>query len=428
MMTAAVLDHAFLESARHALRERLQEQLYTLLDTSSVDAAGKLRMPLAAELPLPALALPHSGLYAFVGSNHQTDWLWHSPSAKSLQLPQPLSLEPGQKYWSELQMAEDGDYLLLGYGFQRTVKTGVYAFNFFLMAELAPLHQQIAAYRQQLWGGLAVAVVLLVLIQLWLIRWGLKPLRLLASELNDIEQGMTHQITGRYPREVKHLTDNINHLLTQERAQQIQYRNALDDLAHSLKTPLAVLSVAVKQPETLADTVNEQTCRMLGIVERQLQRATAVKRVIHTSPINVFQVLERLISSLSKVYRDKNLNIINQVSPNLYARFDEADLMEMLGNLLDNACKWSQATIEIQGYRTAQRLLIVIEDDGPGIADSDVLKIMQRGGRVDELTAGHGFGLSIAAEIVAAYQGQCRIESSHLGGAAIYLEFLDWSD
>ncbi len=420
--TGAVLDNAFLESARLSLRERMSGEVYQLLSASQIDEAGQLVMPLPTHLPNPQLALPGSGLYAFVGSNDSDKPIWRSPSLLNRQLPGLFTLHVGEKQWLDITLEDGEDYCLLGFGFQRTLKSGIYSFNFYLLSELAPLHKQVTLYRQRLWGGLAIAAILLLATQLWVLYWGLKPLRKVGQELNAIETGEHHQINGSYPREVRQLTDNINTLLVQERARQARYRNALADLAHSLKTPLAVLLNATDQPESLSDTVSEQSHRMLRIVERQLQRAGAATNSASIPPVTIHQVADRLNASLCKVYRNKDVLILNKIDTGLELRWDEADLIEVLGNLLDNAFKWCDGHIEIQGHKTGRRLTLSIHDDGPGISAKDIELILQRGGRADESIPGHGIGLSVVADIVEAYQGRLRIGPSHLGGAAMMIE------
>jgi len=420
--TGAVLDNAFLESARLSLRERMSGEVYQLLSASQIDEAGQLVMPLPTHLPNPRLALPSSGLYAFVGSNGSDKPIWRSPSLLNRQLPGLFNLHVGEKQWLDITLEDGEDYCLLGFGFQRTLKSGIYSFNFYLLSELVPLHKQVTLYRQRLWGGLAIAAILLLATQLWVLYWGLKPLRKVGQELNAIETGERHQINGSYPREVRQLTDNINTLLAQERARQARYRNALADLAHSLKTPLAVLLNAIDQPESLSDTVSEQSHRMLRIVERQLQRAGAATNSASIPPVTIHQVADRLNASLCKVYRNKDVLILNKIDTGLELRWDEADLIEVLGNLLDNAFKWCHGNIEIQGHKTGRRLTLSIHDDGPGISAKDIEHILQRGGRVDESIPGHGIGLSVVADIVEAYQGRLRIGPSHLGGAAMMIE------
>ncbi|MGI9211696.1 MAG: ATP-binding protein, partial [Methylococcaceae bacterium] len=347
-----------------------------------------------------------------------------SPSLHYKPPPPQFSLQAGEQQWHELRLADGKDYGLLGLGHQRVTKKGVHALNFYLMAELTPLNEQILLYRQRLWGGLGGIGLLLLATQILLLRWGLRPLRRVTIELGAIESGSQDSLVGSYPREVHQLTDKINTLLAHERARQTRYRNALADLAHSLKTPLAVLRGASDNPELLGATVEEQSIRMTRIVERQLQRAATSADISTSTAVAVAPLIDRLAGSLCKVYRDKNVMFSNRADPELRFRGDEADLMEVLGNLLDNAFKWCRSRVIIGAQVDSVYLTLSIQDDGPGIHPSHVEKILQRGVRIDESTPGHGIGLAVTADIVEAYQGRIRIEHSVLGGASIILEFL----
>ena len=418
-----VIDNAFSESARLALKERMLGQIYQLLTISELDENNQLIMPLPTDLPYPQLALPDSGLYAFAAMNGSDRLLWRSQSLNNRQTPRPFALKVGEKKWSEIKMEDGNHYYLLGFGFQRTLKTGIYSYNFYLMTEMLPLYNQIDQYRHRLWGGLASALIVLLATQILVLRWGLKPLRNVSQELTAIETGESKHIDGLYPSEIKLLTDKINNLLVQERARQTRYRNALADLSHSLKTPLAVLLGGVDQPETLTETVQEQSLRMMRIVERQLQRAGAANDTSTLPPVGVFSIAERICASLSKVYRNKNVNVSNHIPADLQLRCDEADLIEIIGNLLDNAFKWCESRVEIQGHKDGQRLTLSVLDDGPGISPDNRQHILQRGGRIDETAPGYGIGLSVVVEIVEAYQGRLTIEESPMGGAAVKVEF-----
>ncbi|MDO9105556.1 MAG: ATP-binding protein [Methylovulum sp.] len=422
--TATVLDNAYLEGSKLALRERMLGIVYQLLTASQVDENGHLIMPLPTDLPSPQLALPDSGWYAFVSRNPEDSPIWRSPSLRTLPTPTPFPVKVGEKHWQELKLDDEKAYYLLGFGFQRTVKTGVFPFNFYLLTELAPIENDLHAFRQRLWSGLAGAAVLLFTVQVWLMRWGLKPLREVGGELSAIESGTAVEIAGHYPYEVKKLTDRINILLIQERARQTRYRNALADLAHSLKTPLAVLLSTGEPTEDLAHTVQEQATRMLRIVERQLQRAGASGSTT-LPPIAVAQVTERVTASLSKVYRWKNITVTNEIDPGLLLRLDEADLIEILGNVLDNAFKWSHSRILLRSRKHNHLVILSIDDDGPGILAEDINRILLRGGRADESTPGHGIGLSVVTDVVEAYQGRLNIGVSKLGGALIEFEFAE---
>jgi len=163
--------------------------------------------------------------------------------------------------------------------------------------------------------------------------------------------------------------------------------------------------------------------RMMRIVERQLQRASTANHAAMTPPIAIAPVAARIVVSLHKAYRDKDITVANRLDADLRFRCDEADLMEILGNLLDNAFKWCRTRIEIHGYKDEQRLVLSVHDDGPGIDTGQIEHILQRGGRADESTPGQGLGLSVVAEIVEAYEGRLQIAASGLGGAAIIIEF-----
>ncbi len=422
--TGAVLDNAFVASLKLSLRERMLGQIYLLLTVSGVEENGQPNMPLPTYLPEPQLALPDSGLYAYIGINTSNQALWTSPSLHNKPLPPLFSLQPGEQQWRELRLPDGKDYGLLGLGHQKITRKGVHSMNFYLMSELTPLHEQILLYRQRLWGGLGGIGLLLGITQILLLSWALRPFRRVTIELEAIESGSQDSLVRSYPREVHQLTDKINTLLSHERARQARYRNALADLAHSLKTPLAVLRGASDHPDSLSATVEEQSIRMTRIVERQLQRAATSADISTTTAVPVAPLIDRIGSSLCKVYRDKNVIFSNRIDPELRFRGDEADLMEVLGNLLDNAFKWCRNRVIVGAHADAFSLTLSIQDDGPGIHPSDVEKILQRGVRIDESTPGHGIGLAVTADIVEAYQGSIRIESSVLGGASVILEFL----
>jgi two-component system sensor histidine kinase PhoQ len=193
----------------------------------------------------------------------------------------------------------------------------------------------------------------------------------------------------------------------------------MGDLAHSLKTPLAVLRSLPERPALL----DEQIERMDHIVQYQLQRAATAGRSALAAPLPVQASVTRLANTLQKVYADRAIVLEQRISTKACFRGDEGDLLELLGNLLDNACKWSRHTVRITAQMQDGRLALLVEDDGPGIAADQVEQVLQRGGRLDEATPGHGIGMAMVRDIVTAYQGELSIERSALGGAAIRIYF-----
>ena len=420
-LTAAALDRAFVDSTESALRDKLTSQLYALMAAAEVDESGVI-MPSGKLDAL--LGLPSSGMYAHI-SDQTGKVLWQSSSVLGAKLPPPIVLKSGDKGFTKSSVAKE-DYYTFAYGVNWAISnTDTIALTFNLSTDLLSFDRQISEYRMTLWGWLLAMAVLLLISQALILRWGLSPLRKVGIELNSIENGKQEQIQEHYPLEIERLTSNINTLLQQERNQKTRYRNALGDLAHSLKTPLAVLQsgldTAADKSNTAMqqDSMQQQITRMNAIVEYQLQRAATAGSSSLGKSVNIKLILKRMLESLQKVYRDKPIKLNISVDDDLVFKGDEGDLMELLGNLLDNAFKWSSARIDIVAQQQGKKLSLRVMDDGPGIKPEQVENILQRGVRADQATAGHGIGLSIVCNIVDAYQGTLNIEKSQLGGAEI---------
>lgn len=422
VLTGIALDQAFRESARAAREERLQGQLYLLIAAAEVDVAGRLSMP--PQLQEPRFGQPGSGLYATIADG-KGKARWRSPSALNVTLPPEAMLAAGKSVFSEQPGISGTDYFVYRMGVNWSEGKRNFAFTFSVTENLAAFHAQLGRYRRSLWGWLGGMSVLLLLAQGALLRWGLRPLRAVAQEIHAIEAGEKELLSGTYPAELSALTGNLNGLLQRERGQLQRYRDALGDLAHSLKTPLAVMRGALsEQPResasSLAATVAEETEKMQHIVDYQLQRAaTAGPASPLAAPLPLRPVAEKIIASLGKVYHDKKVSAQLDIDHGLNFRGDRGDLMELLGNLLDNAYKWCNTRVELRAGAEAGHLTLAVEDDGPGIPVEEAARILQRGVRADQSTPGQGIGLAVAASIVQAYGGEIRISASPLGGASI---------
>ena len=413
-LTALALERAFADSARSAMRERLFAQLYLVMAATEVDESGTLQMP--PRLGEPRLNLPGSGLYARIGKPDGTS-LWHSPSAVGLELPTPQVSTVGEELFSRSEINGE-EYFLSALAIEWESAAGAVPLLFSVAEDTSPFLAQMSRYRNNLWGWLGVMALLLLLALTGALAWGLRPLRTVAREVRAIEGGQQESLVRDYPAELKHLTDNINTLLHHERAQQARYKNALADLAHSLKTPLAVLR-SQKWVGEDSQTVEEQVTRMDNIVQYQLQRAATAGRSALASPVAVAPIAERLLTTLEKVYRDKNLRLNRALDPEAQYRGDEGDFMELLGNLLDNACKWATKGIWLSISQQGRSLQLIVEDDGPGIEPEQAEQVLTRGVRLDEATPGHGIGLPMVRDIVEAYEGKLEFGRSAHGGARI---------
>lgn len=420
-ISAYALDKAFRDSVEEGFKNRLQGHIYALLGAAETDNSGGMRFP--EDLPDPRFSNPDSGLYAGIlgpGGRYQ----WHSPSLlgrEEISYSQPLA--PGVKRFQR----NDGLYLL-GFGLGWVDNAGREQSYTVVVAEsTAGMEAEVGGFRLTLFLWLGGAALLLLLVQGVTLRWGLSPLRRAARDLKRIQAGKAEFLGGSYPSELRGLTNNVNALISHGRANQTRYRNRLGDLAHSLKTPLAVLQGAAdgNDADDLLRAVREQVPRMNEIVQYQLQRAAAAGKTDVARAIPVAPAVRKLTAALEKVYRDKGVLCGAEVPEG--ARFfgDEGDLLEVLGNLLENAFKYCRSrvrvTVEASASAGEDRPLvgIVIEDDGEGIPEPEREQVLRRGARRDQQLPGQGIGLSVVDEIVRLYQGTLEIGESDLGGARV---------
>jgi len=422
LLTSLALERAFRDSARSAREERLLGQLYLLMAAAEAED-DRLLFP--KELAEARFNLPDSGLYGAVletGSNP----IWRSTSAVGVDVPLPRSLPAGERRFDVLSNASDQEFLAAAFGITWATGDAPQRYTFVAVEDLSAYEQELSRFHRSLAGWLGFMALLMLAALLLTLHWGLAPLGRVAGEITKVESGRQGQIRGDYPTELQGLTGSLNALLAHERAQQAQLGNALGDLAHSLKTPLAVMRGAVdtnvREPLN-AELFEEQLSRMDNIVQYQLQRARSRAGAVPglAPPIRVRPLVERLCASLSKVYRSKGVDALIEIDPELQFRGAEGDLMELLGNLLDNAFKWCGRKVRTFATGGDNRLELTIEDDGPGVAPALVQQVIERGTRADEETPGHGIGLAVAQDISAAYDGVLSIGRSELGGARLHV-------
>ena len=205
-----------------------------------------------------------------------------------------------------------------------------------------------------------------------------------------------------------------------EQAQRQRYRNALSDLAHSLKNPLAV----IQSQAELSQSSQQQISQINQMIEHQLKKAQSAGESSWYLGVNVKTTLDKLVNSLQKIYRDKALTFVNHCDEENIFKGDEADLFEILGNLLDNACKAAKQNVLIKVVSYDDVLVLEISDDGAGISSTDAEQVLKRGVRADTYQQGHGIGLAIVRDLVASYQGKLIIgRCKQLGGALFSVTF-----
>jgi two-component system sensor histidine kinase PhoQ len=408
------VERAHKESVRDNYFSRLQGTVYLLLAHAELDDDGALVMP--AAFAEPRLSLPESGLYASI-YNVKHNEQWRSPSTLGVNPPfRRDGVNTGE--WVD-EMLEGGGhgYLAVSYRVNWAAGKGSGPLVLSVLEDRGEFDHEVAVFVRTLWAWLGGAALLLLLGQILLLRWGLKPLAGVAAEIARVESGEQQRIEGRYPTEISPLTDNLNTLIQQERVRQGRYKEALSFLAHSLKTPLAVLRNALNEPQQLPAAVREQVARMDDIVQHQLGRARAGGATRFAPPVLLAPVLDRVRDALAKVYADKGLSLSTECPPDLSWRIDEGDLFEILGNVMDNAAKWAKQRVRARAWRENGRLHLRIEDDGPGFGDTaSVLQIHVRG---DERVPGHGVGLAVVNDLVASHHGELKLDRGGLGGALV---------
>jgi two-component system sensor histidine kinase PhoQ len=284
-----------------------------------------------------------------------------------------------------------------------------------------------ALFRRGLQESFAIVAALLLLAMALLLRWALTPLRRLASQIREVERGERERLEDRWPSELTGVVANLNTLLAAERTRITRYRDTLGNLAHSLKTPLAVLRAIFPPGSQGAAQVNEQVERMSAIVEHQLRRAaTSGGASVGKHAVPLQPIAQDLRGAMLKAHGRKDFSLEVAVPEPLLFVGDKDDLTEALGNLMDNASKWCRSQVRVtasfqDAAGASQKLRIVVEDDGPGIAAEDRPRVLERGTRADEHTPGHGLGLAMVRDMAGLYGGTLTLDESPLGGARIEL-------
>lgn len=406
------LEKAFRDSAQAAQQERMRGQIYALLAAANPDDEARLTVS-TGDLPEPRLRQPDSGLEAALLDESGRE-LWRSPSVTQ-NLPPVAGPDVGA--WKFERLEDDGSFVL-SFGLRWIDEKNLHRrYTALILDDPQAYEEQLGVFRRTLWLWLLAAAAGLLTALLLVQRWGLAPVQRLARDLRSVETGAQPQIDTAYPKELAPLASALNAMIRSERSQQTRYRNALADLAHSLKTPLAVLRGLDRPPQR--ETYDEQLARMQQIVDHQLGKAATAGRRTLAQPIALLPLAEKVSAALTKVYADKKLDFRLTVGRPLQVRADSSDLYELLGNLLDNAAKWARSRVSLSAKRNSGELVLQIEDDGPGFPE-EAGRLLQRFVRADSQVPGQGLGLAAVAEIVRAYEGRIELgRSDELSGARV---------
>jgi len=426
-LTIFLLDMLFRHAAERSLREVLDAQMVALVAAADPDGPESVTPTALLDTRFDT---PGSGLYAEIRSSAgESIWRSQSTTGTAVQFGPPL--EPGGRTFMFTDIA--GTDVRLAVSSRGIVWDDLHGhparFTFSVATNLETYYAQISSFRQQLIGWFTGLALLLLATLTLVLRWLSQPMRRLVREIKAVESGQREQLSEHWPQELSAVTGNLNALLEGERTRIKRYRDTLGNLAHSLKTPLAVMRQSLREVAAPAKgALDAEIERMSGIIEHQMKRAAASGgALLGQAPVDVAPMVTELRVALLKVYGNKDLLFETAVDPEAQFIGDRADLTELLGNLLDNACKWARERVRIEvrvdaaaPVRTA--LLLFVDDDGPGIAAADRARVLVRGGRADEATPGHGIGLAMVHDTVALYGGAMSIGASALGGARFELK------
>lgn len=292
----------------------------------------------------------------------------------------------------------------------------------------AELQERIVESRRRTYvrGG-AFAIVAMAA-GLWLVRGGLKSLRELRGRLGEVREGRLPRVEGEYPNEVQPLVNDLNGLLEQRELQVARAQAKAGDLAHGLKTPLALLAQEAERAEAsgqleIAASIAEQVERMRRQIDYHLANARAAASGSVAGSVSRVRVsVEGIVRALQKLHAGRQIEFAVEVDPEHAARVERLDLDEMLGNLLENASHWARTRVVISSSLRSGSIAIDVDDDGPGLGTAMREAVLRRGVRADQAAAGSGLGLAIVRDLAELYRGSISLDDSRLGGLRARLE------
>lgn len=364
----------------------------------------------------PAYQRPFSGHYFRIDF---ADVHWRSRSLWDQELPQ---LERAGLQ-GNLQLGPEGQQLLV---LRSDYKRLGQLISISVAQDYTPVRESFRRMRQIGLGLGLAGLLLILLLQRLTVRRALRPLETAREQIAQLQQGQRSQLDAQVPVELEPLVAQINHLLAHTEDSLNRSRNALGNLGHALKTPLAVLLSLASSPRLdghpeVRRMLQEQLEQVQQRLNRELNRARLAGDALPGVLFECDAELPGLLATLNMIH-GQHLELSYQAPPGLRLPWDREDLLELLGNLLDNACKWADAQVRLSVEERPQGFCLVVDDDGPGIPQARRDEVFGRGTRLDEQTHGHGLGLGIVRDIVDACGGTLNLGDSEWGGLRVEIE------
>ena len=396
--------------AQEYIASRMAHDADTLLSAIEFDNDGNLTLDdLRVDL---VYNQPFSGHYYVINTDAQTvssRSLWDHP-LKHIDVNtdgQPRTKQPGPEEQSLLVISrrytKQGNQLMVS-----------------IAEDLNPINTNIIQFQYWLATLALGMLLLLVIFQAIILRRSLRPITSIHTELKSLEQGKLEKLSTDSPAELRPLINEVNHLLAVMEQRLRRSRDALSDLAHAIKKPLTVIQQQTNKKdsaEAAKNTILKQTDEIYQLSDRILKRARLAGHSHSGALFSFSDDLPALITTLEVMHPNKTVRLMTDIPAGINCPIDRQDMLELLGNILDNAYKWTQQNIKLSVSNIDLNFHICIEDDGPGADPDKINELSQRGVRLDEQIEGHGFGLAIAADMVNDYGGSISFQhSDELGG------------
>jgi signal transduction histidine kinase len=368
----------------------------------------------------PRFMNPHSGWYWQI---YEEDKL--IAGSESLLNDTVEFILPNEENYTQIQkVVGPGDERLRALVLDVKLKGSSSVYTFAIAGSVNSIRRDVEGFTSKLGITLIILGAGLLIVVLLQIRFGLKPLRLLKDSLSNIRTGRENRLPEKFPSEIQPIVHELNALLDHSESLLERARTQVGDLAHALKNPLTVIrNEAGEVKDHRGQLIREKADAMGAYVERYLSRARAAGSAnIIGASVAVQPIAKDICYLMARMYQDKNIDIILKDLKGLYFKGDAQDLEEMLGNLMDNACKWARSKVVVKGEQKNSRLVIDIDDDGPGIPEDQKESVLQRGRRLDETVPGSGLGLAIVIDLAHLYHGSLTLHQSDAGGLGARLE------
>ena len=416
--TTFVLNTLFHDFFEERIFAELDRDLIQLTANLSIEADGSIAVE---SLMNPRFDLPFSGLYWQAVETDRQAQVSRSLWGISYDfLPNSIA---GERTRSEVNSSQGvpllitGWTILIGEGVQHRAITLSVATN------ESEVIKATTEFRSAFVQWLSLMFIGLIIASWVQVRLGLAPLETLRKKVELVRSGAEKKLEGSFPREVQPLATEVNELLTLHERSLADARVRASDLAHGLKTPLTVMQTVardlrkVNQPEQ-ADEIDTQVASMRYYIERELARVRT--QVPSGTKTQAAPVVDKMVSTIRRFPRETPLDWHVNIPDDLNTPFDAHDLSELLGNILDNARKWANSQVRVQGQKLPDgRASITIEDDGPGVPDAMLQSILARGERLDTSVQGTGLGLAICADMAESYGAELILSQSPLGGLSV---------